>query len=533
MKKVGVGVLLLLTLTLFSCSQGKKKSPSSQSQTVHLSIISQVRSLDPRISNEYPTVHIINMLYEGLMRLGPTGEIEPGVAESYEISDDMRTYTFHLKDTVWSNGDPLTAYDFEYAWKKSVNPLSARTGSFTFYTIKNVEACLQRKVPVEEVGIKALDPQTLQVELEHPAPYFLSLCSCGTYSPIHKQIDQADPGWANDIGDHFVSNGPFKLAKWKKGVEIYLEKNPDYWEKDCVKVKGIHIQVLPDANTQHLLFEKGELDFIGYPINPLPVDIIANTLKNGELKTTDAFGLFWFFVNTEKPPFDNKNFRKAVAYALDRRTIAEHVFQLGEVPAMGILNGEIAVSKTPYFQDANIDEAKRYLALALQEMGKTLDQINPIVLSQRSCLFTSRVDQAVQQQLFQNLGLVVEIDQADWPVHFNRMSKGDYEFGEMGWNSWLRDPIYMLDTFRNRSLATNMSRWEHPTYQELLRKSDFEVDQEKRKEYLHQAEAFLMEEMPVIPLCFNKLHYLCNDRLKGVYISPMKEIDFRYATIQE
>lgn len=526
-------ILLSLLILCASCSKGGNKDSAHERRVVHLSIISQVRSLDPRISNEYPTVHIINMLYEGLMRLGPNGEINLGAAQSFEVSENQRVYTFHLRDSYWSNGDPVTAYDFEYAWKKSVNPLYARTGAFTFYTIKNVEACLEKKVPIDDVGIRALDAKTLEVELEHPAPYFLSLCTCGTYCPIHRGIDQLDPNWANDMGDHFVNNGPFKLAQWKKSVEIYVEKNPSYWDKNCVQIDGIHIQILPDANTQYLLFEKGELDLIGYPLNPLPVDIIANTMKKGELQTTEAYGLFWYFVNTEKPPFDNKNFRKAIAYALDRKSIAEHVFQLGEVPAMGILNGELAVYDSPYFQDANIEEAKRHLDLALKEMGTTLDNINPIRLSQRACLFTSRVDQAVQQQLYENLGLEIEIDQADWPVHFTRMSKGDYEFGEMGWNSWLRDPIYMLDTFRNRSCATNMSRWEHPVYQELLKKSDFEIDQDKRREYLHQAEAFLMEEMPVIPLCFSKLHFLCSDRLKGVYISPMKEIDFRYAYFEE
>ncbi|MCP5504396.1 MAG: peptide ABC transporter substrate-binding protein [Chlamydiales bacterium] len=520
-------LLFLILPFVFSC--GKREEKQNPKQIIKLSILSQVRSLDPRISNEYPSVHVINMLYEGLMRLGPQGEIIPGVAESFTISEDQKTYTFHLRDSNWSNGDPVTAYDFEHAWKKSVNPLYARTGAFTFYTIKNVAACLEKKVSVDDVGIWALDDKTLKVELEHPAPYFLSLCACSTYAPIHKAIDLIDPQWANDVNEHFVNNGPFLIKGWKKSVEIYVEKNPNYWDKDCVKIDGIQIQILPDANTQYLLFEKGELDWIGYPLNPLPVDIVGNTYKKGELQVIDSYGLYWFFVNTEKPPFNNKNFRKAVSYAINRKSIADHIFQLGEEPAMGILNGDLAVYDKPYFEDGNIELAKEYLDRALKEMGTTLEDLPPITLSQRACLFTSRVNQAVQQQLYANLGLHIEIDQADWPVHFNRMSKGDYEFGEMGWNSWLKDPIYMLDTFRNRSFATNMSRWEHPIYQEFLRKSDNEIDPEKRKEYMHQAEEFLMEEMPVIPLCFNKLHFMCNEHLKGIFISPLKEIDFRYA----
>lgn len=520
-------LLFLIIPFLFSC--GKKEEKQSPKQVIRLSILSQVRSLDPRISNEYPSVHLINMLYEGLMRLGPNGEIIPGIAESFTISEDRKTYTFHLRDSYWSNGDSVTAYDFEYAWKKSVNPLHARTGAFTFYTIKNVAACLEKKVDVDDVGIWALNDKTLKVELEHPAPYFLSLCACSTYAPIHKEIDLRDPQWCNDVNKNFVNNGPFLIKGWKKGVEIYVEKNPNYWDSNCVKIDGIQILILPDANTQYLLYEKGELHLIGYPLNPLPVDIVGNTYKKGDLQVIDAYGLYWFFVNTEKPPFSNKNFRKAVSYAINRQSIADHVFQLGEEPAMGILNSDLAVSDKPYFEDGNIDLAKEYFDRALTEMGTTLENLPTITLSQRACLFTSRVSQAVQQQLYANLGLRVEIDQADWPVHFNRMSKGDYEFGEMGWNSWLKDPIYMLDTFRNRSFATNMSRWEHSTYQGLLRESDNEIDPEKRREYMRQAEEFLMEEMPVIPICFNKLHFMCDKHLKGVYISPLKELDFRYA----
>ncbi len=519
--------ILLLIPFLFSC--GRKHEKSKEGNIVKLSILSQVRSLDPRISNEYPSVHVINMLYEGLMRLGPNGEIIPGVAESVSISEDQKTYTFYLRDSMWSNGDPVTAHDFEYAWKKSINPLHARTGAYTFYTIKNASACLEKKVDIGDVGIRAIDDKTLEVELDHPAPYFLSLCASSTYAPIHKRFDLEDPHWANGVNDHFVNNGPFILKRWKKGVEIYLESNPNYWDAQCVKIGGIHIQILPDANTQYLLYQKKELDWVGFPFNSLPIDVIGVLYEKGELQVIDAYGLDWFFVNTEKPPFDNKNFRKAISFAIDRKSIAEHIFQLGEEPAMGILNGELSLQKEPYFEDGNIELAKKHLSLALEEMGTTLEELPQVVICESARFATSPAIQEVQQQLSLALGLHIEIDQADWPVHFNRMSKGDFQFGAMGWNSLIKDPIYMLDTFRHRSSATNMSRWEHPVYQELLKKSDNEIDPEKRKEYMHRAEAVLMEEMVVIPLCFSRLHYLSNKNLKGVYMSSFYEIDFRYA----
>lgn len=520
-------LLLLLIPFLFSC--GKKNSNEEGKRFANLAIIAPLRSLDPRISSETPNTQVISMLFEGLMHLGPKGEILPALAESYEISEDQCTYTFHLRDSVWSNGDPVTARDFEYAWKKSVTPDSAHNGAFTFYCIKNVKACLSNEVSVDAVGIHALDDKTLQVELEHPAPYFLALCTRSTYSPVHRKFAEKNSLWGSNAGSDFVSNGPFRIKSWKKNSELILEKNETFWANETVALPGIRISIIDDATTQCFLFEKEELDWLGEPFNSIPRDLIGEAKYQKKSHTIDACGLFWFFLNTEKPPFNNKNFRKAIAYALDRESLTQHVFQFGESPAMGILNGEIAVHAFPYFKDSNLVAAKKHLDLALEEMGLTLETLPPIQMSQRSCLFTSRVTQAVQEQLRKNLGIQVEIDHADWPVHFVKVQKGDYQMGEMPWHSWLRDPIYMLDTFRDKSQGINMSRWEHPDYQELLTLSDYETDLVKRKEYLQKAEAFLMEEMPILPVCYTKYFYLQNPELKGVYLSPLREIEFRYA----
>lgn len=313
--------LLLLALFFFAChgKEGRKEKRTisisilSNSQKISSFFLSPIRSLDPRISTEAPSKHIMNMLYEGLMRVGPDGEIIPGIAESVTISEDQTVYTFHLRDSLWSNGDPVTAYDFEYAWKKSVTPEHARQGAFTFYTIKNVAACLEKKMGVEEVGICALDEKTLEVKLEHPAPYFLHLCTCTTYSPIHKETDLKHPSWHNSVNKHLVTNGPFLLTGWKKNVEICLEKNPYYWDAEEVQIGGVEVQVVTDANTQFFLFQKGKLDWIGQPFNNLPNDIIVNCYENNRLELSDSSEVFWFFLNTEKPLFNNKNFRKALA----------------------------------------------------------------------------------------------------------------------------------------------------------------------------------------------------------------------------
>ncbi|MDJ0652030.1 MAG: peptide ABC transporter substrate-binding protein [Simkaniaceae bacterium] len=463
------------------------------------------------------------------MRLGPKGEIIPGVAESFTISEDQKTYTFKLRDSYWSNGDPVTAYDFEYAWKKSVNPLHAKPSAFMFYKIKNVKACLEKRVGVDDVGIVALDEKTLKVELEHPAPYFLSLCVYSACAPIHKEIDLTDSQWGNDLNKNFVTNGPFLLKEWKKGVEIYFEKNPSYWDSRSIKIGGVQIAIVPDENTQFLMYEKGELDWIGEPMSSIPIDIKVNMYKKGELQAVDAFSLRWLYLNNEKPPFNNKNFRKAVSYAINRQSLVDHIFQLGEKPAMGILNEDLAIIDKPHFKDGHVELAKKHLNQALLEMGMTHENLPTFTLSHRDGASNSTLNQAIQRQLHVNLGLHVEIDRADWPVFFDRVLQGDYECAEIRYYSRIKDPSYMLDPFRYRDPSINMARWEHPTYKNLLEKADDEIDLEKRQEYLHLAEALLMEEMPVVPLCFDKFHFLCNKHLKGIYISPLREFDLRYA----
>jgi len=228
MKKIAP--IIIMVLCLIGCQKEINKAVDSSTRLVNISFYCPIRSLDPRICNEIPSCHVINMMYEGLMHLDLEGNPTFGVAESVDISDDQLTYTFHLRESNWSNGDPVTAYDFEYAWKKSVDPRHAKTGAYTFYTIKNVSDCLEKKVSVEEVGVHALDERTLQVELEHPAPYFLFLTTCSTYSPINKKHDQEHPEWANKVEELFVCNGPFKPKKWKKSFEMLLEKNEAYWD---------------------------------------------------------------------------------------------------------------------------------------------------------------------------------------------------------------------------------------------------------------------------------------------------------------
>ncbi|MEM8728197.1 MAG: ABC transporter substrate-binding protein, partial [Chlamydiota bacterium] len=223
-------IILILSLFLISFSQ----QAIPQKKVLNLSFGNQVRTLDPRLGGENPTTHLIRMLFDGLIRRDEEGNAALAIAETYTFSEDFKTCTFYLKKTFWSDGTPLTADDFEYAWRKCLDPKTISDGAQNFYFIKNAERAVQRECPVSEVGIKALDPYTFQVELEFPVPYLIDILDSTFFYPIPKHLDQKDPGWIYQVGRPFVSNGPFKLKEWKQAESVTVEKNPSYWDRKHV-----------------------------------------------------------------------------------------------------------------------------------------------------------------------------------------------------------------------------------------------------------------------------------------------------------
>ena len=524
----------IIALALGACSKkNEQRIRLPSGQILNIPISAEIRSLEPSISNDYPAGLIIKMLFDGLMRVGPDGNLSKGVAENYEISEDKKTYTFYLRSSVWSNGDPVTAYDFEYAWKKAIDPSYPKTGAFTFYVIKNATACFEKKKNIDEVGIKAINEKTLVVELEHPAPYFLSLTTCSTYAPISKKLDLERPDWTYSRDENFVSNGPFCLKKWQKGDYIKLKKNTAYWDNTEVVLNEIRILIIPDATTRFYMFEKGELDWVGTPFGSIALDLLIGLNEENKLQNIEALGLNWLFINTEKYPFNNKNLRKALASGIDRKAIVEHILHGGEKIATGVVNSKFMLQKEPYFEDGNSALAKQYFNTALDELGITADEFPPIHISIETSEFSSRLIQVIQQQWQQIFGIKVNLIRSEWAVFFNNIASGNFAIGLMAWYSWINDPIYILNTFREKKLATNISRWENPLYKQYLDQSDNEIDPVARMKCFGDAEALLMDEMPVIPIHYKTLSYVINPYLKNYCATPLFEVDFKYAYFNE
>ena len=327
MKKSKFSVLALLMaimLMLAACNGGSKETSnekeggsgdSSGSKVLNVNNSSEPGSLHPANAQGTHESWILEHTFEGLTKKTEEGKIVPGSAESWEISEDGLTWTFKLKDGLkWSNGDPLTANDFEYAWKYALKPETAADYAYQLYYLKGGEAYNSKKGKEEDVGVKATDEHTLVVTLEQPTPYFLDLTSFYTFYPINKKVQEENPKWALDAKTH-VSNGPFKLTEWKHKESLKIEKNENYYDKDKIKLDAVNFALIEDENTAWQMYQSGELD-IAYP---LPVDVQGQLVNSGdkEFKNGAELAVYYYNFNTEVKPFNNAKVRKALSMAIE------------------------------------------------------------------------------------------------------------------------------------------------------------------------------------------------------------------------
>lgn len=290
----------LLFMPFFvSCTSLQK---SEKKNVVRINLKDEPSTLDPRKARDLSSMSITRMLFEGLTRVGKNEKAELALANDVSWTPDVKKYTFHLRDAQWSNGDPITAFDFVYAWKKVLDPNFPSDVAFQLYVIKNAKAAKEGKVQIQEVGIHALDNKTLEIDLEYPVPYFLELVAIPVFFPINSRIDQLNSQWAEGPSS-FVCNGPFRLETWKHHDCIIVNKNESYWDASSVHLSKLELVMIDTEDTELKMFEKKELDWAGSPISNLPVEAIHSLKKDHTLKTKEMLGTYFIRINVEHFPF--------------------------------------------------------------------------------------------------------------------------------------------------------------------------------------------------------------------------------------
>ena len=498
-------------------------------QVLKLNLHSEPPTADPGLSEDTTSAAIIRATFDGLTRIGQDGKPQMAAAEKVEVSEDMLTYKFTIRDAKWSNGEPVTAKDFEYAWKRALDPATGANYAYQLYYVKNGEKANKKEAKLDDIGVKALDDKTLEVKLENPTPFFLELTAFPTYFPVNEKVISANAKWAGEAKTH-VGNGPFKMESWEHKSKLVLVKNDNYWDKDTVKLDRIEFSMVEDENTELSMFENGELDWAGAPMSALPTDAIPALKEQGKITTQPIAGTYWYKFNVEKPPFDNVKIRKAFAYAVNRQALIDNILQTGQIPATGAVPPSMVLNPNGYFKDNDLETAKKLLEEGLKEKGLT--KLPPITLSYNTSEGHKKIAEAIQDQWKKNLGVDVKLENKEWKVYLEDMHAGNFQVGRMGWLGDFNDPINFLELYNDKMGGNNDTRWENPKFKELLNQSALEADPEKRKKILADAEQILMDEMPIMPIYFYTNSWVAKENVKGIVIGGLGDVDWKWATVE-
>jgi oligopeptide transport system substrate-binding protein len=504
MKRIWIALLLLAV----GCSQRDEISP----RVLRLVVPSAPSSLDPRQAGGSHAQGVTRMLYEGLFRVGPDGEAHPAIAQSYDLSEDGKRYTFRLRQSCWSNGDPLTAHDFVRSWQEAMDPSYDTLFSYLFSLIRGADAAKLGKGSTDAMGVWAEDDLTLVVELEHPAPYFVDHLANAVLSPVHPSEDR-------------VSNGPFILTLWQPDSRIGMCKNPNYWDAENVALDGLDYTILNDGTTAYAMFQMGELDVVGEPLTGLPLEVRVGLREEGSLETAPVMGILEYAFNCERAPFDNANIRRAFATAIDRSALVRNVGRVGERAALSILPSQLTMAQRELVSDGDWELAHQLFEKGLAEMELTAATFPKVVITYGVLEGQKPFAQAIQQQWEEAFGVTVVLEPCDWSALLERAGLGDFLVTTFNWRSWLNDPMYNLEHVK-------FAHWDDPTYAALLALADDCVDVATREQYLREAEEYVMQEMPFAPVYQFDFHFVTQPNVSGVYVSPKGLIDLKYAALE-
>lgn len=517
-------VLLSIFILLFASCSKEEVPPASSQVTINLS--GPVQSYDCRQVNDIASFALMKMLYEGLTRLNEHEEVVLAMAEKVE-QDDLN-YTFTLRDAKWSNGEKVTAFDFEYAWKSQLDPKFPAPMAQTFYPIKNAREVKRGELPSSELGIKALDEKHLLVELGNTTPHFLYLTALPPFFPIYKGMEKEE-NWGEKALS-LVCNGPFSIYDVQNHNKISLQRNQWYHEKDAIKLDFIDLLML-DGTNELQLFENGDIDWAGSPLGTLPTDALENLQEKGKIHLSPSLATSFLFFQTEQKPFDHKKLRQAFSAAIQRETICEHLLKNLQQPAYGFLPPSIQVHDSMHFKEQG--DAKKLFEEALEELQMQREDLPSITLNYTLDERTHKIAQAIQEQWHEAFGITVSLNKMERKSFFSTRAAGDYQVCISSWFGDYPDPMNFLEILEDRDSSINHSFWEDIRYQNLLSLAREEKNPQIRHSLIAQAEELIMQECPIAPIFYFNMAYLKNPHLKNAYISSLGHLDFRDAYMED
>ncbi|MED1900047.1 peptide ABC transporter substrate-binding protein [Bacillus thuringiensis] len=535
-----IGTSLLLT----ACSSEEKETKNNAKateknetkQSISLPYIAEIPTMDVTKATDSESMNVMRNVFEGLYILGENNKVIPGVAKSYEVSEDKKTYTFHLRDSRWSNGTPVTAADFVFSWKRAVNPDTAAEYAFLFFDIKNAKSINSKELPIDKLGVKAIDDQTLEVQLEQPIPYFIDLTTFATFLPINEKYFESQGKQYGLEANQLVYNGAFTLDNWKHEQGFQLKKNSNYWDAKTVKLDKINFDIVKDKSTEINLYESGQIDRVG-----LTGEFVDKYRNSPDFKERPEVTIQFLRMNQKNEVLKNKHVRLAISQAMNKKAFVDTVLNNGSLPADGFIPSDFAKgSDGKDFRKENgalikddVKAAKENWKKARQELGK--EQVTLELLTSDNAIAKKNAEY-LKGELEKNLdGLMVHVKPQPRKQQIQLLLNSDYDLGVDVWAPDIPDPITFLDLFTTDS-TYNFDKYTNKAYDELIHqvKTDLAGNEKARWETMKRAEKILLEDGAVAPFYQSGRSYLQRSSINGIVTNDFGgEFNYKWAEVKK
>jgi oligopeptide transport system substrate-binding protein len=516
-RKPAFAALIATAIGLAACQGGKAQRPACPAGKVCLEYgnNSEPLTLDPQTSNLIDEFTIIGDLIVGLTTDAPDGTPTPALATSWETTPDGLTWTFHLRDAAWSDGTPVTADDFVYAYHRILDPKTASIYAYLVYILKNGQAVNEGKAAPETLGVRALDAHTLQLSLEHPAPYLPELLKHQSFFPVPKHVVETfGDAWVQP--QHFVGDGPFRLVSWRLGDKIQVEKNPRFWDAKNVCVDRINYYPTPDLVSAERRVQRGELD-VNTSFQSNRLARMRQTMP-GYARAHPSLATYYLAFNThDVKPLKDIRVRRALSEAIDRDFITAKLLRAGQIPAYSFVPpGTAHYMPGPRLRWAGEAFAQRQIEAKALLAQAGYGPGHPLKLEIKTPNATDSLElaEAVQAD-WRAIGVDATIAQNESSIAFAAYRNRDFQVGAMSWYDDFNDPVTFLGLLKSDTGAQNYGDYKSAAYDALLAQADREPDDGKRAAILARAEQTMLDDEGIVPLYFIVNRNIVSPRITG------------------
>ena len=500
--------------------------------TLRVANMGEPASLDPhKVSGTWEN-DIVGDMYIGLTTENQKAEPVPGVAESWTISEDGKTYVFKLRKSVWSDGTPFTAHDFVYSMRRILLPETAAEYASLLYIIDGAEAINKGEAAAETLAVKAIDDQTLEINLTGPAPYFLALLTHYTAYPVPKHVIEVHGNqWTKP--DNIVVNGPFTLVEWIPNTHVKLTKNEKYWDTGSVSLDNLVFYTQEDRAAIQKRFRAGEID-VATDFASDQIDWLKKNMPD-ETRIAPYMGVYYYPVNSSVEPFTDVRIRNALSMAINRKAIVDKVLKTGELAAYSFVPPGVAYYDQPAeveWKDVPFAERVKKAKELLVEAGYGPDKPLEFTLRYNTSENHKRIAVAVVS-MWKAIGVKAELFNAEVKVHYADLKQGDFQVARAGWIADYNDAQNFLYLLETRTGANNYGRYSNDEFDNLMLEAEITSDLNKRAEMMYKAETLAMRDQPVIPIYHYVSKSLVSTKVEGYVDNPQHIHRWRYVSLKQ